>query len=316
MGPSPFLGGKFRPMSRWSVLAGVLVIGCGDNGHLARLDEVAPIPSTAGGAIDRLAFDRDNTPLVIAGGELRRYADGRWRRLADQNGDDIIATDFGTETDWTLLVTAKAPSALFRIVDGELRALGGTISITDVREPVEVPSKNHYAREAVAAGRSYVLAAATRDWVETPPLFFSRPRRNRDGVLYAMTAAGVQKFESDGTRTIARACTELGQATCTDLVFGGIEHDTMFVGAGDVVIAGEARLHLPGDATVEQIAAGDDLTVVLARSGERWRLFAIREGSVEEIDDASDRPSARTQLAVDGDGTVHVATTRLSRVMP
>src|SRR6185295_18637718 len=150
------------------------------------------------------------------------FVDGRWR------GVDIDhPVDFGSDNDGGLLVMTSR--GLVRFDGGVATAIGGSIVAT-AREPVQVPSGNRYVREE--PGRSFVLSG--QSWVETPPMFFSRPVR-RNGTLFAMVAGGVQKLEAE--RTIAVPCEWLERATCTEMVLGGTDEERIFVGADNDIYA-------------------------------------------------------------------------------
>ncbi len=289
----------------------LLVGACGDNVHPPQLDTTAKLPA---GTAD-LAFERDGTAVVrTSDGTVRRRADGRWREVELAGAQAI---DVGTDNDGGLLVMSSVPRRLYRIDGGAASAIGDLVIANYVHEPVQVPSGNHYVREVEGAQRSFVLSAGTSTWAESPPMFFSRPVRARDGTLYAMTAAGVQRFEATGARTIAVPCARLERSTCTEMLFGGVDGTRVVVaGDGDVYVVGDGVTHvpLPQNIVAERVVVGDGMTVVLGKRELRYFLYAVSGDEVVEIESADDPPSDATRLGVDADGVVWVATTSLSKV--
>ena len=298
----------------WILLAATTA--CGDNVRPARLEPVAALPA---GAHD-LAFDRDGAVVRSADGSASRLVDGKWRAIA-MNG--AHAFDFGTDTDGSLLVMSSIPRRLYQLRGMELAEVGGIVLANYVHMPVPVPSGNRSVRELEGAQRSFVLSPGASTWASTPPMFFARPVRAYDRTLYAAQAAGVMRFEPDGSRSVAVPCERAGEATCTHLVLGGADGERIVVGDPQepavLAITGEAveRVLLPRGRKPVRIAVGADVTVVLAERETEHVLYLLHaDHSLELLDTASDPPSAATLLAVDGDGHVHVATAAISRIAP
>lgn len=298
----------------WILL--VVAAACGDNAQPPRLERVASLPAAT---VD-VVFDRDGAVARGADGNLRRLVDGRWRTVA-MNGARAI--DVGTDTDGAVLVMSSIPRRLYQLHGTALAELGGIVIANYVHMPVQVPSGNRYVREIEGEQRSFVLSPGATTWAATPPMFFARPVRAYDGTLYAAQAAGVQRFEPDGSRTLAVPCALLARPACTSLVLGGADGERVVVGDPDqpevlVVDGGElARVALPAGRVPVRIAVGAGVTAVLAKRGEQHALYALyADGALERVDTADDPPTAATLLAVDGEGGVHVASAALSRIAP
>ena len=290
---------------------------CGDNTRGIELVPVAALPS----GTRAVAFDRDNATVVrTADGAVKRLVGKSWRAV-DLGARRAI--DFGSDNDGTLLMMSSQPRTLHQLAGGVLVDVGGVVLASYVHMPMQVPSGNRYVREIDGGQRSFVLSPGTTTWAETPPMFFSRPVRAHDGTLYAATAAGVQRFEADGSRTLVAACETFGAPRCTSLLVGADGQQLVVADphANEVILVDDDvdRIALPEANVPVQLAVGAGVTVVLAKleardpNDEAYFLYALR-GSGIELVVGDDPPSAATQLAVDHAGTVHVATKQLSKV--
>jgi hypothetical protein len=303
-------------------LLAVLFGACGDNVRPPRLDRIAQLPA---GTLD-VAFDPENVAAArTSSGVVQRLVGTRWQAVAMAGAS---AVDFGTDTDGTLLVMCSIPRKLFQLDGSVPREIGGIVIANVVHMPVQVPSGNRYVQEVAAPHRSFVLSPGAQTWAETPPMFFSRPVRTHDGVLLSASAAGIQRFEPDNTRTLLVACSDLGKQTCTQLVIAGLDEDRLIVADTTdselLFVEGSARssLTLPEDLVPVRAVTGDEMTVILAKrdeldpADEAFFLFALTGRTLERLDSAIDPPTMNTRLAVDREGAVHVATKLLSKVLP
>lgn len=313
---------------RWCLL--VLACACGDNVRPPALAELAALPAPLA-EDDVLAFDRDDTPvLLVRGGALQRLVDDRWRAI-DTSG--VMPIDLGSDSDGTLLVASTLPRVVLQLAaDGTLHQVGGLILANHVHQPVQVPSGNRYVEElAGAAPRTLVLSPGTDVWADSPTLFVGPPVRTYDGTLFTVSSQGLTRFEADGRRTLAVPCAWLGLGRCAGLLFGGRDAGGALYlarrGAPELVIVdGEAvrRIALPEGLVIARLATGAALTVVLALRPHAtdpdkasYLAYALRAGAdrLEAIDASTDPAAAGTQLVVDHAGAVHVANQRLSTVV-
>jgi len=295
---------------------------CGDNTEPPRLEPLVALPA----ATQDVVFDRDDVAVVRReDGTLQRFVDGRWRTVATL---DVQPTDFGSDNDGTLLVMSTVPRMLYQLDGGVMREVGGLVLANFVHMPMQVPSGNRYVKEIMGEQRSFVLSPGTSTWVETPPMFVSRPVRAYDNTLYAAVASGVERFATDGTRPLVVTCAALGKPSCTGLVLGGADRGRVYVGdiaEPDVIVVNDGglieRVALPGRLVPVRIAAGQGLTVVLAKEPasnpalETYSLFVLDDRGVVRIEAADDPPTSATRLVVDHRGTVHVASQSLSTVV-
>lgn len=301
---------------------GLALCACGDNTDQPRLVALTTVPA----GTEDVAFDNTDVPVVRnESGALQRFVDKRWRAVAMM---DAHATDFGSDSDGTLLVMSTVPRRLYQLgSNGAMREVGPIVLANYVHMPMQAPSGNRYVKEIEGEQRSFVLSPGSAMWVESPPLFFSRPVRAYDKTLYAAAPGGVQRFAPDGTRPFAVTCAQLGKTSCTGLLVGGADGERVVVADIDdpevIVVDGETIERVPLNTVVPvRIAVGKGMTVVLAKhaaatpASETYALFAIdAEGALISLEAKSDPPSSATRLAVDHAGTVHVMTKSLSTVV-
>lgn len=290
-----------------------LLCACGDNAHAPKLEVVAQLPPST---VSDVAFDRDNLAVVqLADGSVKRRAGDQWRSVALPAK---ATSKFGSDLDGAPLVTAG--SSVIRIDHGIVVLLGGSVPADDLFRPMEAPSMNRYVSERGGARRTFMLASGTQTWVESPPMFVTRPVRTVRGGVYAAVPAGVEQFGADGTRSLAVTCERLERTSCADVIIAGENADGRVVVADERGLAttvgelGEKveRIPLPGEPL--RAAAGSDGVVVLAKRAGELVLFIVRDGEALAVDTFADPPSMETQLAVDREGAVFIATTSLSRV--
>lgn len=295
-----------RPL--WILLA---LAACGDNTEPPRLVAVTAVPA----GTTEIVLDGDDAAVVRdAGGKLRRFADGRWQPVPLAG-----AVDWGSDDGGTLLVLS--PPGLYQVGGSGVVLLAGAVP-AGTGMPVQVPSGNFYVKELAGAGRSFVLAPNS-GWIESPPMFASRPVRAFDRTLYAAAPGGVERFEAGGARPLAVSCEALGKASCTHVAIGGADGDRLYLAGGrDVIVVRGTlveRVPLPGGAKVVRLAAGKDATLVLATydgPDPQHALYLVDlDGTVTQIESLDDPPAATTQLLVDRAGALYAATQAISAVM-